>query len=139
MIPEPDQYLSFLMGAPAISDEEINRLGVKVVERFGAGIRGLLIPSVALQAYKDLVREKLSPGFWNDIVGRRQILFLFKLGDGTVKEIVYSRENRGEIARLCTEFNKDPIEKTSDIPRYLSGNPFYRDLIIKFHQSPSIN
>jgi len=131
MIPEPSQYLSFLIGAPAISDDELSRIGVDIVERFGSGVRGLLIPSSGMEAYKDLVREKLDPGFWNEMVSRHEIVFLFKLVDNSLKELIYSQENQAEIARLCSEFNGDSIEKTSDIPRYLAGNRFYRGLMVE--------
>ena len=134
MIPAPNEYLSFLMGAPAISGEELDRLGIEIVERFGSGIRGLLISAANLQAYRDLIRDKIEPGFWNDIVGRTEIFFLFKLPDGTFEELTYSAENREEIGRLCSELNKDPIEKTSDVPRYLAENPFYRELMVTFHE-----
>jgi hypothetical protein len=77
--------------------------------------------------------RKLTPGFWNDIVGRQEILFIFKLADGTVAELALSDATRSEIARLCTSLNNDPIEKTSDMPHYLAGNPFYREVIETFH------
>ena len=133
MIPESNEYLSFLMAAPDISDGELNRCGIKVVETFGSGIRGLLIPGHRLSAYKALIRERMKRGFWNEMVGRDEMFFLFKLSDGTLKELCYSAETRDEIARLCTELNKDPIERTSDMPRYLAGNPFYREVARRFH------
>ncbi len=133
MIPESNEYLSFLMAAPDISDEELNRCGIKVVETFGSGIRRLLIPGHRLSAYKALIRERMKRGFWNEMVGRDEMFFLFKLSDGTLKELCYSAETRDEIARLCTELNKDPIERTSDMPRYLAGNPFYREVAVQFY------
>ena len=133
MIPRANERLSFLMGAQAISDEELTRLGIEIVERIGSGIRGLLIPDQSLQAYRELVRLKLTAGFWNETVGRREISFQFKLADGTLREFISSAANREEIARLCAELNKDPIEKTSDIPRYLAGNVFYRELMMEHH------
>jgi hypothetical protein len=121
------------MGAPRISDQELEGLGIDVVQRLGPGSRGLLVPRDAVQGYKDLIREKLNPGFWSDIVGRQEISFLFKLADGRMKEFTYSPRNREEIARLCSKLNDDPIEKTSDPLRYMAGNPFYRDLMVEFH------
>jgi len=135
MIPEAHEYLSFLMGAASISDDELNNLGIKILQGAGSPFRGVLIPGGSLEAYKTLVREKINPGFWNDIVGRQQILFVFKLADGTVEEFTYSEANRNRIASLCTALNKDPIEKTSDLLRYLAGNPFYRELIVAFHNA----
>ena len=135
MIPATDEYLSFLMGAAAISDEELVDLGIEVVRGAGSPFRGLLVPGGSLGAYKALVREKLTPGFWNDIVGRQEILFVFKLADGTIEEFTYSEANREQIARRCTSLNRDPIEKTSDLLRYLAGNPFYRELLVAFHDA----
>jgi len=137
MIPEADEYLSFVKGAAAIPDEELVDLGIKVVQGAGSPFRGLLIPGGSLDAYKALVREKLTPGFWNDIAGRQEILFVFKLADGTVEEFTYSEANRDQIVRRCTSLNNDPIEKTSDLLRYLAGNPFYRELLVAFHEAGS--
>lgn len=133
MIPEPNEYLSFLMGADAITDHELTALGVEILKGAGSPFRGLLIPGGSLPAYKALVREKINPGFWNDILGRQEILFIFKRADGTIEELALSEATRPEIALLCSSLNKDPIEKTSDMPRYLAGNPFYRDVIEAFH------
>lgn len=133
MIPEPDEYLSFLMGADAIADHGLSDLGVKILSGAGTPFRGLLIPRGSLSSYRALVREKLTPGYWNDILGRQDILFVFKLGDRTIRELTLSEATRAEIARLCSSLNKDPIEKTSDLPRYLAGNSFYRELVEAFH------
>ena len=56
MIPESDEYLSFLMAAPDISDEELSRLGIEILETHGSGIRGLRIPGSGLPGYKALIR-----------------------------------------------------------------------------------
>ena len=133
MIPEPHDYLSFLMGADAISDHELTDLGVKILKGASTPFRGLLVPGRSLPAYKALIREKLTPGFWNDMVGRHEVLFIFKLEDSRVEELALSDATRSEIARLCSLLNNDPIERTSDMPRYLAGNPFYREAIEAFH------
>lgn len=133
MIPEPGEYLSFLMGADSIADAELADLGAEIVTGAGTPFRGLRIPQRSLPAYKALVRAKLTPGFWNDVLGHEEILFIFKLKDGTIREVTFSEATRSEIARLCSSLNNDPIEKTSDLPRYLAGNPFYRDVVEAFH------
>ena len=137
MIPGPHEYLSFLMGADAIADNELTHLGINVLQGAGSPFRGLLIPESSLVAYRALVGRKITPGFWNDIVGRQDVFFIFKLADGTIRELALSDATRREIAQLCSSLNKDPIEKTSDLPRYLSGNPFYRELIDAFHADRS--
>ena len=133
MIPASEQYISLLMGAPDVTDAELIALGVEVLDRFGADVRGLLVPAGSLAAYQQLVREKLNPGFWNDLVGPDQILFVFKLRDGTLVELALSESNRGEIARLCSSLNGDPIEKTSDLPNYFAANPFYREAMVEYY------
>jgi hypothetical protein len=129
VIPEPDEYLSFLMGVDAITDADLTDVGVTILERYGAAARGLLVPAASLPRYTALVRDGLIPGFWNEIVGHQEILFIFKLADGAVREIAHSEGTSPEIAQLCSLLNGDPIEKTSDVPRYLAGNPLYRELI----------
>lgn len=137
MIPEPHEHLSFLMAADAITDDELTHLGIAVLQGAGSPFRGLLIPEGSLAAYRALVRLKITPGFWNETVGRQDVFFVFKLADGTIRELALSAATRREIAQLCSSLNKDPIEKTSDLPRYLSGNPFYRELIDAFHAGRS--
>jgi hypothetical protein len=131
MIPELDQYLSFLMAAPRVLDADLESLGVDVLERFGSGVRGLLVRAESLERYRDLVRERLEPGYWNDLVGREQVFFIFKLPDGSIEEFTLSESNRGEIARLCSQLNGDPLEKTSDLFRYFATNPFYRAVMVE--------
>jgi len=138
MIPEPNQYLSFLMGAAAIGDDDLTGIGVEILQGAGSAARDLLVPQGALTRYSALVREHLAPGFWNEIVGREQIRFLFKLPDGTVRDLVLSPATSPEIARLCSTLNDDPIEQTRDVPAYLAGNPLYRDLVTEFHSSGSV-
>ncbi len=133
MIPGPNESLSFLMGAEAITDDELGRLGVTVVGGSGTPYRRLVVPADRRDAYTALVRAKLTPGFWNEIVGRDRIDFVFRLADGTVRELELSASTRAEIAERCSAMNGDPIEKTSDVARYLGGNPFYRDAIAAFH------
>lgn len=124
-------YLSYLMGAAQISDDELKAVGAEIVGRSASGSRRLHIPTGKLGEYEKLVAAKLDPGFWNDIVGEEEILFIFKFKDGEVKRLMFSEENRTHIARLCSEFNGDPIELTSDTLNYLSGNDFYAERISK--------
>jgi hypothetical protein len=55
------------MAAPEISDDELTRMGVQILETIGSGIRGLLIHNHSLPEYKALVREKLKSGFWSEM------------------------------------------------------------------------
>lgn len=133
MIPGPDQYLSLLMGAPTLSDAELEDLGVEILERFGSGVRGLLVPADRVESYKQRVRERMTPGFWMDLVGSEDIFFLFKLADGTLEERTLSEDNRETIAALCSALNGDPLERTRDLPAYFAANPFYREAMVAYY------
>lgn len=133
MIPQPDEYLSYLMGAPTVSDEDLTALGITVVETKADGCRCLVIPESVLPAYRQLLRDRLESGYWNEIVGRSRIVFFYQLADGPFTEHTYSEATRGEIAHLCSELNDDPIEWTSDMPRYLASNPFYTELMVAYY------
>ena len=128
MIPGANQLLSYLMAAPSISDSELEQLGVQVLERTTRA-RGLLIPASSLQEYRQLVRENLQPGFWNEVASPDEIVFAFKHRDGTLEEFRYPSADSPRISQLCASLNDDPIELTSDIPRYMASNAFYRDLM----------
>src|SRR4051812_8676492 len=97
-------YLSFLIGAGNIKDAELEELKVQVVEKESSGIRKLRLPAKSLDKYLELIRLKLTPGFWNEVVGAKEILFVFKFRDGKNKEFKLSLENELEISKLCTEF-----------------------------------
>jgi hypothetical protein len=45
MIPGPQEYLSFLMGADAIADDELTNLGIKILQGARSAFRGILIPA----------------------------------------------------------------------------------------------
>ncbi len=122
-------YRSYLMGGNGITNKDLKIIGVEIVETASDGDRKIKILPSKLSLYEDLVINKLSNGFWNDIVGSDKIIFIFKFKNGAVKKFILSMENQKEIAQLCHEFNNDPLEKTSDVLKYLSGNGFYSETI----------
>ena len=131
-------YLSFLMSADHIQDSQLKALDIEIVEKASDGDRKLKIPLKSLSQYLDLIKTGLTPGFWNEVVGPKEITFIFKFKDGTIEEYKLSSETEIEISKLCTQFNNDPLEKTSNIYRYISGNNFYHDFMVE-HYSDSIN
>ncbi len=136
MIPDEHHYLSLLMGARTVSDADLVGLDVEIVRRFGSEVRGLLVPAASMVDYQQLVAERLERGFWNDLVGPDHIHFTFKLADGTVKTFTLSPSNNEEIARLCSELNGDPLEKTRDLPTYFAANSFYRATMVAHYGVP---
>ena len=84
----------------------------------------------------NLWRPDTQRGFWNDLVGPEEILFVFKLADGTLREFTLSENNSDEVSRLCSALNGDPLERTSDLPRYFASNPFYREAMVAHYGVP---
>lgn len=133
--------LSYLMGGDEISDADLQELGIEIAGVSEGGNRKLKIPEEALGAYIELVKAKLTAGFWNEIVGETQILFIFKFNDGSIKEIELSPATEQEIDTLCEEFNDQPPREAGFVPNvynYISENDFYHDFMLK-HYAGRIN
>ena len=122
-------YLSYLMGADDIRNDAIRDIGVDIQEAKPDGDRMLIIPEEHLSRYIDLIKAELSNGFWNEIVGEREIIFIFKFRDGHVETYRLSPQTEPKIAELCAAFSGDDPEKTENVYRYIAGNAFYRDFM----------
>ena len=127
-------YLSFLMGAENITDNDIAVLGVEIVETKEDGDKTLKIPTEKLPWYIELIKTKLDNGFWNEIVGDKEIIFIFKFKDGSIKEYKLSTENEAEISKLCSEFANAPQDKTANVYKYISANKFYHDFMMEHYK-----
>ncbi len=127
-------YLSYLMGAGNIQDSDLAELEIEIKERKPDGNRMLIIRENELSSYIKLIKEKLTNGFWNEIVGEKEILFIFKFKDGHVKEYSLSSENESQIDKLCAEFNNEPPDKTANVYKYISDNKFYHDFMMEHYQ-----
>ena len=117
------------MGGDKISDEDLLEVGVEIVGRTESGSRMLRIGDESPEGYVQLIKEKLNEGFWNEIVGPEEILFIFRFSDGSVEEYKLTLDNEKHIAELCSQFNGDSLEKTSNVYEYISGNDFYKKIM----------
>lgn len=131
-------YLSYLMGAKDISDEEIKLLDISIEDRNDDGDRSLKIPEEKLSQYIELIKARLSKGFWNEIIGASEIIFVFKFNDDSIKKYILTPENEQEIDKLCAKFNDEPADKTANVYKYISDNKFYHNFMVD-HYSNLIN
>jgi hypothetical protein len=131
-------YLSFLMGGGEIRDGELDSLGVSIEKKDKDGDRSLKIPEGKLGDYKELIRAKLTPGFWNEFIGEEEIVFIFKFKDGSIKEYKLSHENEKEIDDICADFNNEQKVENPNVYKMLSENKFYHDFMLE-HYSGMIN
>jgi len=80
------------MGAIQVQDADLTKLDIVIEHVENSTSKMLTIPYSSLEQYKRLIREKLSNGFWTDIVGTDLIYFIFKMPDGTLIEHEYSKK-----------------------------------------------
>lgn len=133
-----DNYKSYLMGGPKITNNDLKKIGIKIVEEKKDGDRLLLIPNDKIENYIQLIELKLNKGFWNEVVGNK-IIFIFKSKTGQIKKFTLNDKNTEEIAKLCSKFNKEPYENTSDLLGYLLDNEFYSDYVAKIRNKKAKN
>ncbi len=122
------------MGAEKVSDQDITNLGITIIEKTNSGSRKLKIPSEKIEEYKNLIREKMTLGFWNEFLDKNNVHFIFKLKNGELKEYVLSPENELEIDHLCAELNNEPAGKTANVFKYISDNDFYHDFMMEHYK-----
>ena len=131
-------YRSYLMGASNITDAELTSLKIKI-EKATDGDRKLEIPVASIAAYKQIIKDKLDKGFWNEIVGE-DIWFYFKSKDGNNdKEYVLNLDNWNEIAALCSDYCGEDIKITQNLWVFLASNDWYRDLMVQEDNGALIN
>ena len=126
------------MGAEKIGDDELKNLGVEIENKNAEGHRELKIPEEKSAGYIELIKSKMDNGFWNEVIGEKEIIFIFKFKDSRVEEYKLSLENEQKIDGLCAEFNNELPEKTANVYKYLSENNFYHDFMLK-HYANMIN
>ena len=126
------------MGAEKIEGKDLIDLGISIEETMADGDRTLKIPEEKIGQYIDLIKAKLNNGFWNEVIGEKEIIFIFKFKDGSTKEYKLSPENEQEVDKLCAELNNEPPDKTANVYKYISDNKFYHDFIMK-HYADLIN
>ena len=126
-------YLSYLMGADEIQDKELKDLDIRIEGKTSDRDRMLKIPEEKLLQYIELIKSKLTNGFWNEIVGTNEIIFIFKFKDGSIEENKLFPENEQKIDKLCAEFNNEPPPKTVNVYKWLSKNKFYQDFMIEHY------
>ncbi|MFH1967364.1 MAG: class I tRNA ligase family protein [Patescibacteria group bacterium] len=134
---ELTEYRSYLMGVDSVTDQELTKLGISFALE-GKKARKLTIPASKYHQYQQLIREKLTAGFWNEVIGD-EIWFCFKDKTGQVTELVLDASNWNQVAELCHQYNSDSIEKTQNLWLYLASNSWYTDLMIQETAGVMIN
>jgi hypothetical protein len=126
------------MGVENIRDNDLANLDIIIEEKKPDGDRTLKIPQEKLSQYVEIIKGGLDNGFWNETIGTDEILFIFKLRDGSIREYKLSPDNEREVDKLCAELNNEPMGKTSNVYKYLSKNKFYHAFMLE-HYADLVN
>lgn len=125
---------SFLMGGGDITDQELLALGIEIKRKDKDGDREIIIPKKSLSSYEKLIKEKLSPGFWNEYIAE-DVVFLFKNKEGKIERLILSGRTEEEINKLVAKFLNKRLDEVS-IYKLLIENDWYKNLFI--HQEEGI-
>jgi GTP-binding protein LepA len=77
-----------------------------------------------LSRYEELIKEALSPGYWNDIIMPNKVRFIFKDKAGNIKEYDWDKNNENEILSLANSYASASFK---DVKSMLEGNSWYAD------------
>ena len=131
---------SFLMGREKISEDDLKRINIKIVEKTKDGFLKILIPNENIDEYKNLVREKMSCGFWNEFSTKNNFYFIFKHQDGKIEEFELNKDTNDIIDNYGMTFNNEEPNKTPEnVYSWLAKNDFYKDLLIHTSEGVNIN
>ena len=131
---------SFLMGREKISEDDLKRINIKIVEKTKDGFLKILIPNENIDEYKNLVREKMSCGFWNEFSTKNNFYFIFKHQDGKIEEFELNKDTNDIIDNYGMTFNDEEPNKTPEnVYSWLAKNDFYKDLLIHTSEGVNIN
>lgn len=124
-----ENVYSYLMGAGEITAEDLESLGITVLETTDEANRKLLIPVSSLHAYEQLVNEKLTPGYWNEYIGEETV-FIFKHTDGSIERIVLTPRTENRVHELSEQFIEKGWTQHVSVWGWLSEESFYKSHII---------
>ena len=93
-----------------------------------------------IDAYKEFIRGKMQPGFWNEFSTPTGFYFIFKHKDGQLEEMALDVETNDLIDKYGMSFNDEaPREKPENVYSWLAENSFYGEILIHTEQGTAIN
>lgn len=125
--PNVEFYRSYLMGGKNITDKELVKLNIKIIEQTKSG-RKIEIPKRNILKYEELVKSKMEPGYWNEYVGDK-IVFIFKEKNSQIMRYVLKTNNERDISDLAAKYNNQEVNPLL-VWNWLAEVDLYKDLVI---------
>ena len=140
ILKKSDASYSFIMGIDSISEGALKRLGVEVLEKTDKGFYKVRIPYDKLEAYKEFIRENMTPGFWNEFSTKIGFYFIFKHKDGKIEEFELNPDTNDQIDIYGMTFNDEkPKSSPENVYGWLAENSFYKEILIHSDSGVLIN
>ncbi|PIR03208.1 MAG: hypothetical protein COV60_01530, partial [Candidatus Magasanikbacteria bacterium CG11_big_fil_rev_8_21_14_0_20_43_7] len=134
VLKEVGESMSFVMG---LSEDEIKNFGGEVVEKTDKGFFKITIPFNRLDDYKEFIRIKMEPKFWNEFSTKDGFYFIFKHENGEIEEMKLTKDTNDLIDRYGMAFNDEEVkERAENVYSWLAKNSFYESILI--HTDPGI-
>ena len=108
---------SYIMGVDNVDSLDRAKFDIEEID----GNYGVSFEDDYIEEYEDFIKENLRPTYWNEYLGE-EIVFIFKMDNGSIKRIVRDELNDEEILDLCRKFAGVDFE---DVDTMLSDNEFY--------------
>ena len=115
---------SYVMGIDNIDELANNGFLIQKID----SDYGVSFSDDKISLFEDFICRNLANGFWNEHIGK-EIVFIFKFDDGSIKRYLLNSDNESEILNLCRKFANCNFES---IEKMLKGNEYYYE---KYYRS----
>ena len=132
-----DESYSYVMG---VDEKDINKPDVKIIEKTKDNYFKIKIPFASFEQYKEFIRDKMKPGFWNEFSTKNGFYFIFKHKDGKIEKFELNDKTNDIIDKYGMTFNnQEPNKIPENVYSWLAKNSFYKELLIHQDQGILIN
>ena len=83
---------SYIMGVDNVDSLDRTKFDIEEID----GDYGVSFEDDYIEEYEEFIKENLRPTYWNEYLGE-EIVFIFKMDNGTIKRIVRDELNDEEI------------------------------------------
>ena len=140
VLKQADMSYSFVMGAEKLTQDNFEKIGVKMIEKTKDGYFKVKIPFDKIEKYKNLIKEKMTSGFWNEFSTKNSFYFIFKHRDGKIEELELNKDTNDIIDKYGMTFNDEkPKKEAENVYGWLAENQFYREILIHSDRGILIN
>ena len=109
---------SYVMGVNDIDELKNNGFDVQKLYEDEYGVS---FTDDKINYFEEYILKHLKPGFWNEYLGKN-IVFIFRFEDGSIKKYILNESNHDEILGHCRKFANCEFES---INKMLKDTEFY--------------